>query len=135
MRGNAQGLHPFGTGPWRAPGANANAFARESQIDIMAAKAGMDPVEFRLLNLTDARMRRVLEAAAKAFGWTPKPGPSGRGYGVALGTDAGTLLRQHGRSESGQGDGHRSRSFACWPRRTWAWSSIPKAPRSRWKAA
>ena len=89
VRGNAQGLHPFGTGPWRAPGANANAFARESQIDIMAAKAGMDPVEFRLLNLSDARMRRVLESAAKAFGWSPKPGPSGRGFGVALGTDAG----------------------------------------------
>lgn len=89
VKGNAQGLHPFNTGPWRAPGANANAFARESQIDIMAAKAGIDPVEFRLQNLSDARMRRVLEAAAKAFGWTPKPGPSGRGYGVALGTDAG----------------------------------------------
>ena len=90
VRGNAPGLHPFATGPWRAPGANANAFARESHIDIMAAKAGMDPVEFRLHNLADARMRRVLEAAAKAFGWTPKPGPSGRGVGVALGTDAGT---------------------------------------------
>jgi nicotinate dehydrogenase subunit B len=90
VRGNAQGLHPFATGPWRAPGANANAFARESQIDIMAARAGMDPVEFRLHNLTDARMRRVLDAAVKAWGWTPKPGPSGRGYGVALGTDAGT---------------------------------------------
>jgi CO/xanthine dehydrogenase Mo-binding subunit len=56
----------------------------------MAAGAGIDPVEFRLNNLADARMRRVLEAAAKAFGWTPKPGPSGRGVGVALGTDTGT---------------------------------------------
>jgi isoquinoline 1-oxidoreductase len=90
VRGNAQGLHPFATGPWRAPGANANAWARESQIDIMAAKAGIDPVEFRLANLTDQRMIRVLQAAVKAFGWTPKPGPSGRGYGVACGTDAGT---------------------------------------------
>jgi nicotinate dehydrogenase subunit B len=90
VRGNAPDLHPFATGPWRAPGANANAYARESQIDIMAAKAGMDPVEFRLHNLADARMRRVLEAAAKAFGWTPKPGPSGRGWGVACGADAGT---------------------------------------------
>ena len=34
--------------------------------------------------------QRVLQAAAKAFGWTPRPGPSGRGFGVALGTDAGT---------------------------------------------
>jgi len=89
-RGSGVELHPFNTGPWRAPGANANAFARESQIDIMAAAAGMDPVEFRRHNLTDARMRRVLDAAATAFGWTPKPGPSGRGWGVACGSDAGT---------------------------------------------
>jgi len=88
--GNPSGLHPFAVGPWRAPGANANAFARESQMDIMAAKAGMDPVEFRLHNLADPRMRRVLDAAAKSFGWTPKPGPSGRGWGVACGADAGT---------------------------------------------
>jgi isoquinoline 1-oxidoreductase len=88
--GGGGGLHPFGTGPWRAPGANANAFGRESHIDVMAAKAGIDPVEFRLANMTDPRMRRVLQAAAKAFGWTPKAGPSGRGFGVACGTDTGT---------------------------------------------
>jgi nicotinate dehydrogenase subunit B len=88
--GNPAGMHPFAVGPWRAPGANANAWARESHIDVMAAKAGMDPVEFRLHNLTDARMRRVMQAAVKAFGWTPKPGPSGRGVGVACGIDAGT---------------------------------------------
>jgi len=89
-RGASADMHPFNTGPWRAPGANANAFARESHIDVMAAAAGMDPVEFRRHNLTDARMRRVLDAAADAFGWTPAPGPSGRGVGVACGTDAGT---------------------------------------------
>ena len=50
----------------------------------------MSILEFRLLNLSDARMRRVLQAAVKAFGWTPKPGPSGRGVGVACGIDAGT---------------------------------------------
>src|SRR5450759_3676350 len=88
--GNPAGMHPFGVGPWRAPGANANTFGRESHIDVMAAKAGVDPVEFRLNNLADARMRRVLQTAAKAFGWTPKPGPSGRGVGVACGSDAGT---------------------------------------------
>ncbi len=37
-------------------------------------------------------MIRVLEAAAKAFGWTPRPGPSGRGIGVACGIDAGTYV-------------------------------------------
>jgi CO/xanthine dehydrogenase Mo-binding subunit len=91
-RGSPVNLHPFATGPWRAPGANANAFARESQIDIMAAKAGVDPVQFRLNHLSDVRMRGVLEAAARAFGWTPKPGPSGRGVGVACGSDAGTYV-------------------------------------------
>jgi isoquinoline 1-oxidoreductase len=89
---NPEGMHPFGVGPWRAPGANANVFARESHIDVMAAKAGMDPVEFRLHNLTDARMRRVIEAAAKKFGWAPKSAPSGRGFGVACGSDAGTYV-------------------------------------------
>ena len=106
VKGNAQGLHPFNTGPWRAPGANANTFARESQIDVMAAKAGMDPVEFRLLNLSDPRMRRVLDAAAKAFGWTPKPGPSGRGYGVALGNDAGAYCANMAEVKVDKASGH-----------------------------
>jgi len=77
-------LHPFGTGAWRGPGSNTNIFSRESHIDIMAAKVGMDPVEFRLKNLADARMMRVLKAAADRFKWTPAKAPSGRGHGVAL---------------------------------------------------
>jgi isoquinoline 1-oxidoreductase len=90
---NANGMHPFGIGPWRAPGANANAFAREVHIDLLANKAGMDPVEFRRLNLTkNARMLRVLQAAADKFGWQPKATPSKRGFGVALGDDAGTYV-------------------------------------------
>jgi nicotinate dehydrogenase subunit B len=84
------GLHPFGVGPWRAPSVNTNTFARESHVDIMAAKAGVDPVEFRLRNLTDRRMRRVLEAAAKQFGWKPGRAPSGRGVGVSCAIYRGT---------------------------------------------
>lgn len=83
-------LHPFAVGPWRAPGANMNAFAMESQIDLMAAAARVDPLEFRLRNLTDVRMRRVLQAAADAFGWKSAPGPSGMGRGIACSVDAGT---------------------------------------------
>jgi nicotinate dehydrogenase subunit B len=85
-------MHLFATGPWRAPGANINVFARESQIDTMAAKAGVDPLEFRLKNTNDRRMRSVLEAAAKKFGWKKGVGPSGRGVGVACGIDAGTYV-------------------------------------------
>jgi isoquinoline 1-oxidoreductase len=88
----APGSHPFATGPWRAPGNNTNTFARESHIDMVAAKVGMDPVEFRLKNLNDARMQSVLQAAAEKFGWSPAKAPSKRGYGVACGTDAGTYV-------------------------------------------
>jgi isoquinoline 1-oxidoreductase len=86
------GTHPFSTGAWRAPGNNTNTFARESHIDILAAQAGIDPVEFRLKNLSDAKMRRVLETTASRFGWLESSTPSGRGRGVALGIDAGTYV-------------------------------------------
>ena len=85
-------MHLFATGPWRAPGANLNVFARESQIDAMAAKAKVDPLEFRLNNISDRRMRRVLEVAAGRFGWKKAVLPSGRGVGVACGIDAGTYV-------------------------------------------
>jgi len=87
-----QGAHPFATGPWRAPGNNTNTFARESHIDMLAARSGVDPVEFRLKNLKDERMRRVVEAAAEKFGWSPGKAPSGHGWGVACGTDVGTYV-------------------------------------------
>ncbi len=84
--------HPFAVGPWRAPGTNTNTFARESHIDIMAAKAGMDPLQFRLDHLTDEKMRGVLTAVAKPFGWIPAAGPSGRGFGVACGIRSGAYV-------------------------------------------
>jgi nicotinate dehydrogenase subunit B len=85
-------LHLFATGPWRAPGANINVFARESQIDRMAAAAKVDPLEFRLRNTSDKRMRSVLEAAAARFGWEKAASPSGRGVGIGCGIDAGTYV-------------------------------------------
>jgi isoquinoline 1-oxidoreductase len=91
-RGEGTSAHRFGVGPWRGPGANMNIWARESQIDIMAAATGTDPVEFRLRNLADERMKRVLKEAAAKFGWTPAAAPSRRGFGVACGTDAGSYV-------------------------------------------
>ena len=85
-------VHPLRTGAWRAPANNTNTFARECQIDIMAAELGQDPVEFRLKNLKDKRMIRVLEAVADKVGWTPGKSPSGRGYGVSCGIDAGAYV-------------------------------------------
>jgi len=83
--GNPPGMNPFNVGAWRAPSVNSNTFARESHIDVLAAKAGVDPLEFRLNNLSNARIRRVLETAAKQFGWKPGHGPTGRGVGMACG--------------------------------------------------
>jgi nicotinate dehydrogenase subunit B len=88
----AAGAHPFSTGPWRAPGNNTNTFARESQIDIMAAMLGADPLAFRWRNIADKRILNCLKAAAAAFHWPRAKAPSGRGYGVACSTDAGTCV-------------------------------------------
>jgi isoquinoline 1-oxidoreductase len=90
--GNPPGMHPFAVGPWRAPSVNTNTFARESHIDILAAKAGVDPLEFRLSHLTDKRMRRALETVAKQFAWKPGKTPSGRGVGVACGIYSNTYV-------------------------------------------
>ncbi len=91
-RGPSTDVHPFAVGPWRAPGANTNVYARELHINLLAAEAGADPLAFRLDHLTDKRMIGVLKAAAEQFGWTPAPPPSGRGFGIACGIDAGTYV-------------------------------------------
>ncbi len=103
---SARDVHPFGTGAWRAPGNNTNTFARESQIDIMAVSAGMDPLEFRLKNLKDERMIGVLKAVAELFGWTPAKGPSGRGYGIACGFDAGSYVAHMAEVKVDEKTGH-----------------------------
>jgi nicotinate dehydrogenase subunit B len=92
--GDSVRTHPFGVGPWRAPGANINVFARESQIDIMAAAAKVDPLEFRLNNTSDKRMRSVLQSVAARFGYSKAPAPSRRGVGIACGIDAGTYVAE-----------------------------------------
>ncbi len=91
-RGGGPSAHPFAVGAWRAPGSNTNTFARESHMDVLAAKAGLDPVEFRLRNLTDERMVSALKTAAARFGWTPGTAPTGRGQGVSLVDYMGTYV-------------------------------------------
>ena len=91
-RGRAGKNHPFGIGPWRAPANNTNTYARDLHLNLMAAKAGADPLQFRLKHLKDKRMISVLQAAAKAFGWQSLKTPSGRGHGIACGIDAGTYV-------------------------------------------
>ena len=85
-------VHPFSTGAWRAPNNNTNTFAREVQIDIMAAAAGIDPLEFRLRNLKDENIIGCLKAVADKFGYIADKSPSGRGIGIACGADAGAWV-------------------------------------------
>lgn len=87
-----EGAHPFGVGAWRAPGSGNNIHARELHMNIMAEKAGIDPLEFRLRHLKDERMAGVLKAVADRFGYTPAKIPSGRGYGISCGIDANTYV-------------------------------------------
>ena len=99
-------IHPFGTGAWRAPNNNSNTFARESQIDIMASAAGIDPLEFRLRNLKDEKMIACWKAVADKFGYVPAKTPSGRGIGIACGTDAGSWVAMMAEVKVDKNSGH-----------------------------
>jgi len=66
---------PLRTSAIRAPGKIANTFAVESFTDEIAAVAGVDPLEFRLKHLTNARGLEVLRAVGARIGWQPRPSP------------------------------------------------------------
>jgi isoquinoline 1-oxidoreductase len=83
---------PLRQGSYRALAATANHFARESHMDELGAAAGLDPLEFRLKNLKEPRLRAVLEAAARQFGWGRAKAEPGRGVGIAGGTEKGSYV-------------------------------------------
>ena len=68
----------------RALGAYMNIFSIESFIDELAQAAGLDPVDFRLRHLDDARAREVISLAASRFGWSSYARAPGRGRGFAF---------------------------------------------------
>jgi len=80
---------PLRQGSYRGLAATANHFARESHMDDLANATGMDPLEFRLKNLKNERLRAVLQAAAEKFGWKPRPAHESHGYGLACGVEKG----------------------------------------------
>jgi isoquinoline 1-oxidoreductase len=83
---------PLRTGAYRGLASTANNFARESAMDELAHALEIDPLEFRLKNLKDERLRAVLEAAAKQFGWGKEKSAAGRGFGLACGTEKGSFV-------------------------------------------
>jgi len=80
------------SGSYRGLAATANHFARETHMDALARTARMDAIEFRIKNLSDPRMRAVLEAAAKSFGWPHKKSREGQGFGIAAGYEKGSYV-------------------------------------------
>jgi CO/xanthine dehydrogenase Mo-binding subunit len=100
--------YPFGirTTFLRSPGQYQITFAQEAFVDELSAKAGQDPLQFRLRHLTDARAVAVLQAAAQAGNWESRPSPRGdastsngtvTGQGIALvlrdGTYAAAVIK------------------------------------------
>lgn len=78
---------PFETSMWRGVGMFANTFAIETFTDILAHKANIDPLKFRLNHCGDTaqlkRREKLLELLAEKSGWfNPKPTDIGRGIAV-----------------------------------------------------
>ncbi|MDP9352953.1 MAG: molybdopterin-dependent oxidoreductase [Chloroflexota bacterium] len=76
---------PLRQGSYRALAATANHFARESHMDELAHALDMDPLEFRLLNLQDERLRAVLAVAASASVGPRRLPPTGAGTELRAG--------------------------------------------------
>jgi isoquinoline 1-oxidoreductase len=83
---------PLRHGSYRALASTGNSFARESFMDEMAAAAGIDPLEFRLAQLDDSRLRAVLETAARQFHWPRRNKEPNRGVGLACSIDKGSYV-------------------------------------------
>ena len=74
---------PVRTSALRTLGALPNVYALEAVMDELAAKAGEDPLAYRLSLLSDVRARRVLETVGDMADWTRR-GVCGQGQGLGL---------------------------------------------------
>lgn len=91
---------PLRTSHMRDPVGLQIQFASEQFIDELAVATGVDPVEFRLKNLTGERDRAVVKAAAEKAGWKAASTPRARkkngdilkGRGIAYAQRGGTVL-------------------------------------------
>ena len=76
---------PVRTSALRGLGAPTNVFAMECMMDALAARAGRDPLDYRLALLDDPRARAVLERTAEMAGWVNRGiGGEGKGLGIAF---------------------------------------------------
>lgn len=74
LRVTAHDMPPIVRASWlRGVSALPNTFAHESWIDEVAAEAGVDPIEYRLRYLKNARAIDLVNAVAERAGWKPRP--------------------------------------------------------------
>jgi isoquinoline 1-oxidoreductase len=83
---------PLRQGSYRGLAATANHFVRESWMDELAWSIKMDPLDFRLKNATDERLRAVIVAAADKFGWRARKKTAGHGFGIGAGFEKGSYV-------------------------------------------
>ena len=79
------------TGALRSLAAAPNIFAIESAMDELAARAGADPLEYRLRHTGDPRLRHVLETVAERSGWAKR---DRRSLGLACAVYNGTYIAE-----------------------------------------
>jgi CO/xanthine dehydrogenase Mo-binding subunit len=112
---------PLRTAHLRDPDGMATCFASESFADELAFALAMDPVEFRLRNLKDARDIAVVKAAAEKAGWTKRPagqrdrdGAYAAGRGIAYAPRNQSIVAVVAQVEVERATGrYRVRRFTC----------------------
>jgi len=87
-----QSRSPLRQGSYRGLAATANHFVRESWMDELAHSIRMDPLDFRLKNATDERLRAVILAATDKFGWRGRKKTAGHGFGIGAGFEKGSYV-------------------------------------------
>ncbi len=85
---------PLREGSYRGIAATANNYSRECMMDELAHACKQDPLDFRLNNLENPRLRDVLIAATDEFNWKSrkKSLKKGSGIGLACGVEKGSYI-------------------------------------------
>ncbi len=83
---------PLRQGSYRSLAAVGNTFAREMHLNEIATSIKMDPLELRLHNTENPRLRAVLERAAERFRWGKRKSGQGVGSGLACNVEKGGYL-------------------------------------------
>lgn len=84
---------PIPVGYLRSVGHSINTFAVESAMDELAHAIGWDPIQFRLNNLSNPRLIRLLNALKTLSNWG-SPSGNGHAQGVAIVSGFGSYVGQ-----------------------------------------